>query len=302
MNNNTPVRPDRLEFSATTAAGRAKVWLGSRVLVTGGSLAGSIVGPRVGRQSRRSFERRLASAATWALDLTVHAVGLDSIQDGMPYIVAPLHEGFADVMALMRLPIDLRFVVRKELVDLPRLGSFINAGDHIPIADSPSRADLRDLLRRIEDTITVGESPVVFPQGSILGVEVAFASGALRIARHLGVPILPVVLSGSHLVYEHPFSPTVRFGRTISMTVLPPMEPENLEIGSFRELERTMKRRALADREAPVRRFVPERDGWWDDYEYSIDEDFPDLYRRVAEHRLSVPPTAEPEPRHPLSA
>ncbi len=253
-----------------------------------------MVGPRLSRPSRRSFERGLASAATRSLSLSVNSVGIDRIREEIPYIVTPLHEGFADVLALMRLPLDLRFVVREELVELPHLGSFIKAGDHIPISESPSRADLKDLLRRIEDIVTAGESPVVFPQGSILGIEVAFASGALRIAQHLGVPILPVVLSGSHLVYEHPFSPTVRFGRTISMTILNPIEPENLDTGSFRELERTMKRRALTDVEAPVRRFVPERDGWWDDYEYSIDKDYPDLYRRVAEHRLSVPLTAAP--------
>ena len=86
------------------------------------------------------------------------------------------------------------------------------------------------------------------------------------------------------------------------MTILDPIEPERLDSVSFRELERTMKQRALAQVEAPVRRFVPERDGWWDEYEYEIDQDFPDLYRRVEEHRLTVPLTEAPEPRHPLSA
>lgn len=244
----------------------------------------------------------MASITARALGLTVETAGINLVQDGVPYIVAPLHEGFADVLALMRLPLDLRFVVREELVDLPQLGSLINTGGHIPIPDTPTRADLKDLLRSIEDTIAVGESPVVFPQGSILGIEVAFSPGALRMAKHFGVPLLPVVLSGSHLVYEHPFSPTVRFGRTISMTILRPLEPQSLDITGFRELEREMKRRALMARQAPARRFDPERDGWWDDYEYEIDSDFPELYENVARHKLTVRMPEAPGPHHPLSA
>jgi 1-acyl-sn-glycerol-3-phosphate acyltransferase len=46
-----------------------------------------------------------------------------------------------------------------------------------------------------------------------------------------------------------------------------------------------MKRRALAVVGAPVRRFEPERDGWWDDYPYEIDPHFVDLHQRLAEHR-----------------
>jgi 1-acyl-sn-glycerol-3-phosphate acyltransferase len=244
----------------------------------------------------------LASAAARSLDLTINTVGIDRIKDGMPYMVVPLHEGFADVLALMRLPLDLRFVVRKELINLQHLGSFINAGGHIPLRETPSTKDLRGLLRHLEATIGAGESPVIFPQGSILGIEVAFAPGALRIAKLLDIRLLPVVLSGSHLVYEHPFSPTVRFGRTISMTVLDPIEPEDLDFGRFRELERTMKRRALMAHEAPVRRFVPERDGWWDDYDYTIDDDFPDLHGQVADHRLTIGSPEAPELPHPMSA
>ena len=86
------------------------------------------------------------------------------------------------------------------------------------------------------------------------------------------------------------------------MTVLDPIEPEDLGFGRFRELERTMKRRALMAHEAPVRRFVPERDGWWDDYEYTIDDDFPDLHRQVADHRLTIGLPEAPELPHPMSA
>jgi 1-acyl-sn-glycerol-3-phosphate acyltransferase len=53
-------------------------------------------------------------------------------------------------------------------------------------------------------------------------------------------------------------------------------------------MERTMKKRAVANRDAPARRFDPDRDGWWDDYRYEIDPDFADLHARVARHRSAT--------------
>ncbi|MFB3049568.1 MAG: 1-acyl-sn-glycerol-3-phosphate acyltransferase, partial [Acidimicrobiia bacterium] len=52
-------------------------------------------------------------------------------------------------------------------------------------------------------------------------------------------------------------------------------------------VEREMKHRAVASGIAP-RRFDPDRDGWWDDYPYEIDGDFPELANRVAAHRSEV--------------
>jgi 1-acyl-sn-glycerol-3-phosphate acyltransferase len=52
-----------------------------------------------------------------------------------------------------------------------------------------------------------------------------------------------------------------------------------------------MKQRALSSDIEP-RRFEPDRDGWWDDYPYEIDSDFPELADRVAEHRSRVAPSS----------
>ena len=46
-----------------------------------------------------------------------------------------------------------------------------------------------------------------------------------------------------------------------------------------------MKDLALQDGMAPVRRFVPERDGWWDGYAFEIDPDFPELAAAIEARR-----------------
>jgi 1-acyl-sn-glycerol-3-phosphate acyltransferase len=114
---------------------------------------------------------------------------------------------------------------------------------------------------------------------------VAFQPEAFRIARRFDLPVLPVVITGSHRVWEHPYTPTVRLDQRISVRVLPALSPTGLEDETVRNLERRMKRMALDGSMAPARRFDPDRDGWWDDYRYEIDPDFPDLANRLALRR-----------------
>ena len=48
-----------------------------------------------------------------------------------------------------------------------------------------------------------------------------------------------------------------------------------------------MKELALAQIDAPTRRFVPSRDIYWDGYQYEIDPYFADLAEDIARHRTS---------------
>jgi 1-acyl-sn-glycerol-3-phosphate acyltransferase len=130
---------------------------------------------------------------------------------------------------------------------------------------------------------------VIFPQGGILGIEAEFARGAFALARTLRRPILPVALTGSHRVWEHPYSPRLRLGERVSLRVLPPIPLQRVlatpEDDLRRELQRTLKAEALEGRMALPRRFVPERDGFWDGYAYRIDPAFPELAAQVRRHR-----------------
>jgi 1-acyl-sn-glycerol-3-phosphate acyltransferase len=211
--------------------------------------------------------------------------GSKHIDPSRQYLVMPLHEGFVDVPTLLHLPLDLRFTVREELFSLPNVGPYMAATRQLCIPDEPSIGDYKDLYTDIAAAVTNGDSIVVFPQGSVLGVEVAFKPGVARIARRFGLPVLPVVISGTHRVWEYPFTQTVRFGQRVAMTVLPPIEPADASLERVRHAERQMKSLALLDTEAPVRRFIPERDGWWDGYAFDIDGDFTELDSRVARHR-----------------
>ncbi len=225
------------------------------------------------RPKLHGAERAWAAAAVAALDIDISMVGLDRVDPGGQYVVASLHEGFPDVLALLQLPLDLNWVIRDELLELPYFGDYLRTAGHIAVDPESPRTALRTIFKKASATIAAGESLVVFPQGSLLGIDIAFRAGAFRLAERIGLPILPVVLAGSHRVWEYPFNRTLRCGQHIHMEILEPIEPGDA-LSEMRELERNMKRRALAASSAPARRYVPERDGTWDGYSFELDPDF----------------------------
>ncbi len=270
-------------FAVSRIADLPRLITGSALLV--GSAARVVVA--AGRRGRsRPAERRWARWAARFLGVRLAIRGIEHIDQRSSYVVAPLHEGFADVIALLHLPLDLRFAARDELATWPALGAGLRAGRHVLINPEEPRAALRRLLRTAPAARDAGESLVIFPQGSLLGIETAFGRGAFAVAERMNLPVLPVVITGSHRVWEHPFSPLVRFGEQIHLEVLPPVEPP-FPGADVRALERQMKRRAL-NSAVPARRYRPESDGYWDGYRFTIDPDYAAVYDAVARHRNAV--------------
>lgn len=237
---------------------------------------------RARRGDARAAETSWARQATKLLGMRIEVIGRENVDPAERYVIAPLHEGFADAVALLQLPLDMRFVARDELLEWSVLGTGLLAGGHVIVEPERGVSAYRELRRRSGDVLA-SESLVVFPQGTILGIESAFTGGAFHLARVLDRPLLPVVITGTHSIWEHPYSPVVRYGRPVRLQVLAAVSPEQA-VAEKRDIERRMKRLALAATPQP-RRYEPERDGWWDGYRYEIDPDFPELAARVDRHR-----------------
>lgn len=265
---------------------RLRIRVGGMVLLSGSSTAFACLARlRMSDRVIHGAERTWARAAAKVLGLRLEIEGLDLVDPSKTYVIVALHEGLADVVALFHLPLPMRFLVRDELFSWPTLGRYLRATGQIEVSESRDLGSLRRVHSESATTIGSGESLVVFPQGSVLGIEVGFQEGAFRLARRLGVMVLPVVLVGSHRVWEHPFSPLVRLDQQVFMRVLPAVDSHGLTPAGSRQLERRMKEIALEESPVTPRRFDPDRDGWWDGYRFEIDPDFPELASRIARRR-----------------
>jgi 1-acyl-sn-glycerol-3-phosphate acyltransferase len=247
------------------------------------------------RQKLHQAEKHWARTTSAALSLTINTSGLHHVDPAHSYVVLPLHEGFTDLLAIQHLPLTMVYAAAEELFDWQHLGPYLHASAQPSVSRTNGPQAYRTLLRAGKAAAARGESLVVFPQGTVLGIETAFTRGAFRAAQHLHLPILPVVLTGSSTVWDHPFSTQIHFGRTIRLEVLEPV-PADHAVPMAEDIETEMKDRALDATPGP-RRYVPERDGWWDDYRFEIDPRFPKLKQRVEQHRDGLkPPAANQEP------
>lgn len=236
---------------------------------------------------QQAFSRRLLKHLQVRLELR----GLEHIGEG-PYLIAALHEGIADVLCLLHLPLPMRFVARREIFTWPEVGPVITRLGHVSINPEHPLGGFRELWRGAEAVLDGGESLAVFPQGTVVGLQSDFHRGVFEVARRLNAPILPVAISGSHRIWEHPFSPALRYGQRVALTVLPPIsarEVQTLSLDALRvRTRRAMKAAALAPGTPPARFFDPDRDGYWDGFRLDIDPDFPETARQMAEHRAAL--------------
>ena len=240
---------------------------------------------RTSARVQRWWARRIIAV----IGLRIDWQGLDLIDPAEAYVVTPLHEGLVDALALIQLPLPLRFVLRDEFEDWPLVGGYLRDTGQVAIRPEDGTNAYRQMVRGAREVVEGGESLVVCPQGTILGIETDFNAGAFAVARTLGRPILPIALTGSHRVWEFPFSPRLRRGERMSVRVLPPIpasEVRDQDVDEIRrDVQRQLKGEALDGTMAPPRRFVPARDGYWEGFAYEIDPAFPALAADVAAHR-----------------
>lgn len=247
-----------------------------------------IAGPQIRAQLQKNASTHLLNH----LDVSLEIRGLQNIGH-RPFLVVPLHEGIADAVALAQLPIPMRFVVRDEIFTWPQIGPAIQNLGHIPINPEQGHAGYRRVLREAPLVLAHGESIAIFPQGSLLGIETDFQRGAFSLCKTLNLSMLPVVITGTSRIWEHPFSPRLRFGEKVFIEVLKPIPAEAFQIPDLQplrlQIQRQMKQMALKAIPSP-RRYVPERDGWWDGYKFDIDPDFSEVYAKVQAHRQKASP------------
>ena len=97
------------------------LWLGAPPLVA------ACLGFLQARGAMHGVERWWARGVVRHLGIQLEIAGLEHIAPDTSYVIAPLHEGFADVLALLHLPLHLRFAARDELFAWRFLGRYLCA-------------------------------------------------------------------------------------------------------------------------------------------------------------------------------
>lgn len=179
------------------------------------------------------------SWARWNSALTpmwVRVTGRGNITPGQSYVVVSNHLSHYDIFLLYGwLDIDFRWVMKQELRRTPFIGMACERLGHIFIDRNHRDAALTS-INRAKGRIVSGTSVLFFPEGtrSRDGRLQPFKKGAFMLALDLGLPILPVTVSGTREIL--PPCTTRLFPGKASLCIHEPIDTSRYNAGTLPDL------------------------------------------------------------------
>jgi 1-acyl-sn-glycerol-3-phosphate acyltransferase len=176
---------------------------------------------------------RLNSLAT---PMLVKTRGRKNICKTQSYVIVSNHQSQYDIFVLYGwLGIDFKWVMKQELRKVPALGIACEKIGHIFIDRSNTEAALNS-INEAKSKIVNGTSVIFFPEGtrSKDGNLGKFKKGAFKMALDLGIPILPVTISGTRAIL--PTDSFDLFPGRACMTIHPPVDTSGYNAGDVKTL------------------------------------------------------------------
>jgi len=144
-------------------------------------------------------------SSKWGRDLfrftpvwSIQISGKENIPNSGNFVIVANHESATDMLALNYLQIQFRWLAKKEAFKIPCIGQAMKWSGYIPIhrGAKESHKTAIDLCKK---TIEEKTPVLFFPEGtrSTLGYPKDFKVGAFKVAKEVGVSVLPIVLKGA---------------------------------------------------------------------------------------------------------
>lgn len=135
----------------------------------------------------------------WISGIRVDVQGVENINPDKAQVIISNHQGNFDVWTFLAyMPLQFRWVMKKELFRIPFLGGAIKRAGYIGIDRQHPRQAVRDMARVLA-TLKEGRSVIIFPEGTRTrdGRVGEFKRGGFVLAYKSGASILPISISGS---------------------------------------------------------------------------------------------------------
>lgn len=129
--------------------------------------------------------------------------GVENVPKTGPVILTPNHVAYLDPFWIgCALPRPVHYMTWSASFQVPVLRPFLWFFQCFPV-DIDSGGIDRSALRKAQEVLEAGEALMIFPEGGrcVSGTIDPFKAGAFRLAIKLGVPVVPVTLSGVHDIW-----------------------------------------------------------------------------------------------------
>lgn len=152
--------------------------------------------------SENSIHKVARIWATMLLKITnvqVSVLGTEYISTERPQIFMSNHQSDFDIfIVLAYLPVQFRWLAKKELFRIPVFGKAMKNAGYIEI-DRQNHERAMQNLAEASRKVREGKSVMSFPEGtrSVDGTIKAFKKGMFHLALEAGVPIVPITIIGT---------------------------------------------------------------------------------------------------------
>ncbi len=140
-----------------------------------------------------------ARVVAWVTPMRVRVEGRENLDPEQSYVLVSNHQSQYDIFLLYGwLGVDFKWVMKKELRNVLGIGVACDRLGHVFI-DRSNHAAALATLETAKARIVGGTSVIFFPEGtrSRDGQLKMFKKGAFRMAIDLGLPILPLTVTGT---------------------------------------------------------------------------------------------------------
>jgi 1-acyl-sn-glycerol-3-phosphate acyltransferase len=115
------------------------------------------------------------------------------------YVIVANHQSHLDIMMAFLLFCHFKWISKAEVFRLPFIGWNMSLNQYIKLIRGDKKS-IQDMFKKCQKLIANGNSIFIFPEGtrSYDGSLQKFKLGAFVLAKKMRVPILPVVINGTH--------------------------------------------------------------------------------------------------------
>ncbi len=163
-------------------------------------------------------------------------IGKEAIDRKKQYVILLNHNTVIDIPALYYLPLNFRWVSKREVFKTPFFGQYLWLHGDICINRGRASEAMAQMVSEGKRWISHGASIAIFPEGtrSKDGEIHRFHTGAFTLAKEAGVELLPVVLDGTKSLVRK--NALFNWHNCITVRVLPPVPVEKIQSLEIHEL------------------------------------------------------------------